>query len=181
MAINLSVVAVCALLLRAETKAGERRLERMSRGARIANLRIEDAVTRQVIRLKDVRGRSRVVLVAGAFDAVSEAMQRAEEVRDGLSKSNLIIIPVVMSSESSSDIMQKNWRMTPFGIEEWKKWYQAEKDNAKAKLEKKADSLLVLIIRLDGKVGARSFGTPVWTKLIDEIANMPLRDPYGKP
>jgi len=179
-AINLTVVTVCALLLRSETKAGERRLERMSRGARIASLRIEDAVTRQILRLKDLRGRSRVVLVAGTAAKVREAMANAEEAREGLSKSNLLIIPLVADG-SSSEISETNWRMQPFGKDDWLKWYEGERDIAKARLGAKADEVLVIIIRLDGKVGARSAGAPLWTKLIDEIARMPLRDQYGKP
>lgn len=163
-----------------ETKAGERRLERMSRGARIASLKVEDAVTRQVVQLKDLRGRIRVVLVAGKKEFVTKAMTDAEEVKEGVSQSNLLIIPyVVDGDEKEMDL--KNWRMTPFVNEEWKRWYDAECEVAKGKLKEKVEDILVVIIRLDGKVGARSAGAPMWNKLIEEIAKLPKKDQFGKP
>lgn len=181
MAINLGVVTICSLLLRVETKAGERRLERMSRGARIASLRIEDSATRQVLRLKDLRGRTRVVLAAGTEEKVLEAMSRAEEVKEGLSKSNLLIVPYIVSSTDAADASLRSWRMQPYAPDEWRKWYEGERAVAKARLGAKAEEVLVVIVRLDGKVGARSVGAPMWEKLIDEIAKMPVRDQYGKP
>lgn len=174
------MIALFTFLLRLETKAGERRLERMSRGARIASLKVEDAVTRQVVQLKDLRGRIRVVLVAGKKEYITKAMSDAEEVKDGISKSNLLIVPYVTDGDEK-EIDLRNWRMTPFANEEWKRWYDAECEVAKGKLEDKVKDILVVIIRLDGKVGARSAGAPMWSKLIDEIAKLPKKDQFGKP
>lgn len=181
-AINLAVVTVCSLLIRAEIKAGERRLERMSRGARIASLRIEDSATRQVLLLKNLRGRSRVVLVAGTAEKVLEAMSRAEKVKEGLSTSNILIVPYIVSAAGAADASMRSWRMQPYASDEWQKWYKGEQDVAKVRLGAKAEEVLVVIVRLDGKVGARSVGVvPMWDRLIDEIAKMPVRDQYGKP
>lgn len=181
MGINLGVITLCSLLLRAEIKAGERRLERMSRGARIASLRIEDAATRQVLLLKDLRGRSRVVLVAGTVEKVSEAMSRAEKVKEGLSSSNILIVPYIVGSAEATDASMRSWRMQPYAPDEWQKWYEGEQDVAKVRLGAKAEDVLVVIVRLDGKVGARSVGAPMWERLVDEIAKMPVSDQYGKP
>lgn len=179
MAVNLTVVALCAALLRFENKAGERRLERMSRGARIASLRIEDSVTRQIVRLKDLRGKTRVVLVAGASDNVVETMKSAEPLKDNLSKSNLLIVPFISGEDENVNV--RNWRMQSYGKDEWSRWYESEREVAKARLSGKPDDVLVVIVRLDGKVGARSVGVPMWPKLIEEIAGLPQRDQYGKP
>lgn len=170
---------MCGALLRFETKAGERRLERMSRGARIASLRVQDAVTRQVRTLKDLRGRTRVVMVAGPADKVIQAVDMSEEIRDGISKSNLIVIPYVTDQDNTGAEL-RNWRMKPFAVEEWKRWYDAERDVVNARLRQTSD-VLVILVRLDGKVGARSVGAPMWPRLIGEIARLPKRDQYGKP
>lgn len=175
------MITVCALLLRAEVRAGERRLERMSRGARIASLRVQDSVTQQVLRLKDLRGRTRVVLVTGTEDKVVDAMSRAEAVKSGLSESNLIIVPYILSPTNASEEAMRSWRMQPYAQDEWNKWYEGERDVARARLGAKAEEVLVLIVRLDGKVGARSAGAPAWQNLIEEISKMPVRDQHGKP
>lgn len=174
-------MALCAFLLRTETKAGERRLERMSRGARIANLRVEDTVTRQVLPLKALRGRSRIVLIAGKGAKVLEAMDSAMEQKESLSKSNLLIVPFITNNEDSLTLTSKSWQMQPYGTGDWKKWFNGEVDVAKARLGPRADEILVVIIRLDGKVGGRSVGAPMWTRLVAEISRLPKRDQYGKP
>lgn len=164
-----------------EVRAGERRLERMSRGARIASLRIQDSATQQVLQLKDMRGRTRVVLVAGSEDKVLEAMSRAEDVKKGLSESNLIIVPYVVNPTEASERAMRSWRMQPYAQDDWRKWCEGERNVARVRLGAKAEEVLVVIVRLDGKVGARSVGAPTWQKLIDEISKMPVRDQFGKP
>eukprot|EP00177_Eucheuma_denticulatum_P007558 GFKZ01013763.1.p3 GENE.GFKZ01013763.1~~GFKZ01013763.1.p3 ORF type:complete len:154 (-),score=19.93 GFKZ01013763.1:1623-2084(-) len=153
----------------------------MSRGARIGNLRIEDSATRQVLQLKDLRGRSRVVLVAGTAEKVEEAMSATEDIKDSLTQSNLMIVPFVTDSGEDTEKAMRFWRMRPYSDTEWGKWYQTERDVIKARLGAKAGEVLVIIVRLDGKVGARSVGSPMWIKLVDEIKRLPKRDQYGKP
>lgn len=174
-------MGICAVLLRLELKAGERRLERMSRGARIGSLRIEDSATRQVLQLKELRGRTRVVLVAGTVEKVSEAMANAEKVKENLSQSNLLIVPFVVDPKGESEVALRSWRMRPHIREEWRKWYKGERDVLKARLGSKAGEVLVVIVRFDGKVGARSVGVPMWNRLIEEVKKLPTRDQYGKP
>lgn len=180
-AINLAVVALCSALLRAEIRAGERRLQRMSRGARIAALRVEDLPTRQVLPLKDLRGRSRVVLVAGPAGKLAEAMDAAREAREGLANANLLVVPFVTDGDLAPDAAATTWRMQPHAREEWSQWCASEIELAKAQVRPAADDVLVVIIRLDGKVGARSFGAPMWTRLIAEVSKLPTKDQYGKP
>lgn len=180
-AINLGVVGICALLLRLEVKAGNRRLERMSRGARIGGLRIEDSATRQVLQLKELRGRTRVVLVAGSGKRVSESMAAAEKLKKDLSRSNLLIVPFIADSSADSESTTRFWRMQPYIREVWRKWYEGERGILKARSGAQSGDVLIVIVRLDGKVGARSVGAPMWTRLIEEVRKLPNRDQYGKP
>ncbi|CAN8066604.1 unnamed protein product [Agarophyton chilense] len=176
--INVSVVALCAFLLRLETKAGVRRLERMSRGAQIANLRFEDSVTRKITQLKELRSKFRVVLVAGGKEDVSQVMRNAEQLRDQISKAGLLVIPFI--SDEMEQVPARNWRMQPYGKEEWKRWLASERDAAKKRM-KDANDVLVVVIRLDGKVGARSVGAPLWSRLVEEVSRLPSKDQYGMP
>lgn len=172
------MVSLCAFLLRQEGKAGEKRLERMSRGARIASLRIEDGVTRKIMRLKELRGKRRVVLIAGAGEQLKKAMEDAENMSEQISASNLVIVPFVYDNDESVSLTA--CRMKPYGIEEWRKWMASERETAKKQMREAGD-VLVVIIRLDGKVGARSAGAPLWPKLVAEVAKLPKADKYGKP
>lgn len=179
--INLGVIAFCAALLRFETKAGEKRLERMSRGARIGNLRVEDSATRQVVQLKELRGKTRLVLVAGKGEKVKEAMEGVENLRDILEENRLMIIPFIGEGDSDEAMKSlRGWRKVPFSKEEWTKWYTTEREVVKSKLGGDGE-VIVVVVRMDGKVGARSVGKPMWEKLIEEVKRLPKKDQYGKP
>jgi hypothetical protein len=41
--------------------------------------------------------------------------------------------------------------------------------------------LRVMVIRKDGKVGARTVGPPAWPKLLKQIQMLPQQDQYGTP
>lgn len=181
-AVDLGVIGLCAFLLRREAKAGEKRLERMSRGARIAKLRLEDVATRQVVTLKGVRGSKRIVVVAGRADAVKDAMKGAFPAREELEESSLRVVPLITeeSDEVSSEEVLRGWRFVPFAQEDWMNWFAEEREISKKRL-KDNDDVLVIVIRLDGKVGARSVGPPMWSKLIEEVKRLPPKDQYGKP
>ncbi|KAI0561463.1 Low psii accumulation 1 protein [Gracilaria domingensis] len=176
--INLSVIALFVFLLRLENKAGVRRLERMSRGAQIANLRIEDSVTRTITPLKQLRGKTRIALVAGGVEKVSQVMKEAEKLRDEISKSNMLIVPYI--SDDVERVPGRSWRMQPYGKDDWNRWLSTERDAAKKRL-KDSDDVFVVIIRLDGKVGARSVGPPLWSRLVEEVSRLPTKDQHGRP
>lgn len=166
-----------------EVRAGEKRLERMSRGARIAKLRLEDVATRQVVLLKDLRGSKRVVIVAGCSAAVEEALRDAAPLRDELEESSLRIVPLVVSDDNeaaSVSTAPRGWRYVPFVQGDWRRWYDEECKIIGKRLNKDRD-VAVIIIRLDGKVGARSVGKPVWSRLVEEVRRLPPKDQYGKP
>lgn len=161
-------------------------MERISRGAQIARLRIEDIATRQIIELKSFRWEKRVIVVAGSGEKVKAALVSAESLREDLERVGLVVVPFIVSGESegdfalSQDQISRTWRYAPFAMADWTKWFNAERKFIKANLERDG-SVLVIIIRLDGKVGARSVGPPVWQKLVDEVEKLPAKDRYGRP
>lgn len=173
-----------AFLLRQETKAGERRLERMSRGARISQLRVEDVATRQVVTLKEIRGNKRVVVIAGRADGVMDAMTEAFPVRKELEESSLRIVPLVTEEYAgvTEEEILRQWRFKPFARDDWLKWFKEERALVGKRLKNEGD-VIVVVIRLDGKVGARSVGKPMWRRLLEEVRRIPPNssDKFGKP
>lgn len=188
-AIDLGVVGACALLLRFEKKAGEKRLERMSRGARLASLRAKEGRDGKVKRLSEWRGQSRVIIVAGNADKVRETMEGAAVVSAELVRYNLVVVPLVVDGDTADagDALDGNssiimpYVAKPYARDEWLKWYELEKDVVKTNLRAKEVDLFVLIVRLDGKVGARSVGVPMFKRLIEEVSKLPKADQYGRP
>lgn len=185
----MTVIALCAFLLQRENKAGERRLERMSRGARIARLRVQDAATRQTIQLKELRGRKRVMVVAGSAFSLASVLQDAQPFKRDIEASSLVVVPCIIPARgrgSDGDASEgvesiaRGWKFLPYVTEEWGTWLDSERDVMKSRL-KGRDDVIVIVIRLDGKVGARSVGAPVWQRLLDEVAKLPPNDKYGKP
>lgn len=171
-----------AFLLRQESKAGEKRMARMTRGARLSKLRLEDAATRKVTPLKDVRGSKRIVIVAGRADGVDESMKEALPFREELENSSLRVIPLVTKDyEGTSEVeIMRPWRFKPFVKDEWLRWFSEERAIVGKRLKDEGD-VIVIVIRLDGKVGARSVGKPTWKRLVEEVRKLPPKDQYGKP
>lgn len=186
MAIDFGVIAICAFLYRQDVKAGERRLERMSRGARIARLRVEDVGTRQVRELKELRGEKRVIVVAGSDAGVRGALESAAGLREEFEEVGLVVVPFVTSNVQGASVsaaqqdLGRAWRYAPFAPADWAKWFETERSVVKAKLGGDG-SVVVIVIRLDGRVGARSTGTPVWSRLVEEVRRLPAKDQYGRP
>eukprot|EP00172_Hildenbrandia_rubra_P001364 Plantae.Rhodophyta-Hildenbrandia_rubra.ctg19066.p1 GENE.Plantae.Rhodophyta-Hildenbrandia_rubra.ctg19066~~Plantae.Rhodophyta-Hildenbrandia_rubra.ctg19066.p1 ORF type:complete len:346 (-),score=61.94 Plantae.Rhodophyta-Hildenbrandia_rubra.ctg19066:2109-3146(-) len=190
--INVTVVGTCAYLLREEVRRGDKNLGRISRGAQLAALRIRLSVTGAIVSLGALRGKRRVVIVVGNEDGVSECVENAKKVSKGLEESSVVVVPYI--KRAKREIVDRSglvlrtgpWIAEPVGDKEWSKWLESEESAVKRKSNRKgaADSrkqVRVLIVRMDGKVGARSLGPPMWQKLVDEIKKLPTNDRYGAP
>lgn len=158
----------------------------MTRGARIARLRVEDLGTRKVCELKELRGDKRVIVVAGSSDGIRGALESATELKEEFDQVGLMVVPFVTEGSKGSSVsaaqqdLGRTWRYAPFAPVDWTKWFDTERDVIKAKLGGDG-SVVVIVIRLDGRVGARSVGTPAWSRLIEEVRRLPAKDQYGRP
>jgi hypothetical protein len=177
--INLTAIGICAFLWKLDQDAGARRLERMSRGARMAKLRVEDSFTRQSIQIGKLRSEYRVVIVAGPAAKIAATLQEAETVCDDLTKHRLKIVPLVVDStrsrssadggDESVELPLGTWIARPLGTSVWLDWLESEKEmSSKSKLP--TDEVFVIIIKLNGKVGSRSIGAPRWSSLVSEVS-----------
>lgn len=182
--IDFGAVALAVVLLRAELRSGERRLARIARGARLAALRVR--VSGGVRALSTLRGRRRVAVVAGAASAVLPALYSAHERREALDKADLSVIPYFADLDP---VQTARVELPPAGeyllgahnAQAWRTWYEVECATARSFFGDAVDECLVVIVRLDGKVGARAPGAPDFDKLLAEIGRLPAADQYGRP
>ena len=189
--VDVAAIALFATLLRLEARAGEKRLKRMSRGAALARLRVEDVATGAVSSVRERRGRARVVVVAGGARGVRAAMVAAEGARCELDALGVEVVPfIARGDEGDGDgvadeaiVARRGWRRFAAGRDEWRAWLDSEVSALRGKMRERAreGDVVVLIVRLDGKVGARSVGPPLWERLVEEVRKLPNKDQYGRP
>mmetsp|Transcript_12802 Transcript_12802/g.25980 ORF Transcript_12802/g.25980 Transcript_12802/m.25980 type:complete len:305 (-) Transcript_12802:56-970(-) len=174
--IDVLVVAGCVALLRLDARTRERRLQRLTRGARLAALRIERFDGNQMVKLSSFRGEKRPIIVAGSAETVQEVLNQAKRFASDLENADLVIIPLPTSGEFKFELSGA-WTAKPLLTNEWLEWLSIEKRVGKAE----GDELFVTIVRKDGRVGARRTGRPSWPRLLDEVNRLPKKDKYGKP
>jgi len=78
-AIDVGVVAGAVFLYQREIKAGERRLERLARGAMVGSLSVELS-NGKVVKVSDLRGSRRVLIVGGNSEKVKEILKSGKAV-----------------------------------------------------------------------------------------------------
>uniref|UniRef100_A0A7S0T3M3 Uncharacterized protein n=1 Tax=Erythrolobus madagascarensis TaxID=708628 RepID=A0A7S0T3M3_9RHOD len=184
--IDLGVVLAAVVLIRIDNAAGRKRLDRLSRGAALAKLKVENTDTGVVNKLSAFRLNQRPVLVCGDADTVNTVMADAFPLRRKLAERDVILVPFVTGSNAADDAVFDSWEAGPWlarpvGKEEWGLWFKQELDNAKLTFSKVRGTAMVIIVRKDGRVGARSMGPPMWQKLIEELDALPQKDRFGRP
>lgn len=190
LAVNLAVIGGCAFLWKLEQNSGNRRLERMSRGARVAKLKVNDFASGKVLRMAELRFQYRTVIVAGPFEKVASSLKDAQEFGDRISELNIKIVPLVTHANvanyssiysSETGVDRANWIADPYDETTWRTWLLSEIKLSSKSKSMSNDSVYVIIVRLDGKIGARSIGAPLWARLVNEVSTLPKSDRYGKP
>lgn len=184
--INLLVITICALLLRYENKSGTKRLERISRGAKLAALRIVNPEER-IVKLSSLRRNNRVVIIAGKPAIVLKTLDQAYEAREQLRELSLQVVPIFTGvdsvEESKIELPENdgNFLLASYDKKSWKEWLDIEQNVARKTFGDKIDECLVVFVRLDGLVGARMAGTPDFGRIVESVKSLPDKDMYGVP
>jgi hypothetical protein len=200
-AINLGVVAVSTALWIWEDRRGQGLLDKITErsGVRqqLASLPVELS-NGEASDLRGLRGRYRVILLAGTAAEVTRAINLAGRQGPELARLDVLLVPFFTDLADDSE----GWRAmrdgSPSGT--WDPWLARPQDRAAfaawlaAERAQAADPaaaaaaaagedrlLRVFVIRRDGKVGARTVGPPAWPKLVTQIRALPLQDEYGTP
>lgn len=157
--VDVAAAAVCYTLWSAEQAAGARRLERLRRGARIAALGIEDAVTGERKRISGLRGEARVVIVCAGSEAMADVVKEVREIGDELKACRLAFVPFVTDGEQAVGFPK------PVGVGDWKDWLDSEREMAGRGGVEDDNKVFVVVLKLNGKVISRSIGPPAWNAI----------------
>ncbi|KAL4418916.1 hypothetical protein ABPG77_003706 [Micractinium sp. CCAP 211/92] len=177
LAINLGSLAVCAYFVRGDLQAREKQLARLMREDELGACQLELANGR-VLRLAQLRGFARAVMIAGTPQQVADALAAAEPYKQQLQERGVLVVPLPFvaggapssaSPSSSSDTSAAaslappgaddlRWRATPVRMDEWRRWFEQQAQLA----NKGLDGGLYVSLRLDGRVRGSGVGSPPW-------------------
>jgi hypothetical protein len=169
--INVGALAACAALLRNDLQAREKQMDRLLREDKLGACQLELANGR-VLRLAQLRGAARPVIVAGTPAQVATALEDAEPYKEVLADRGVLVICVPISNDpggegsgeqplpalTSEDL---RWRAVPIRLDEWRRWFNEQASAAGKSME----NGLYLSLRLDGRVRGSGQGRPPWAKL----------------
>eukprot|EP00878_Enallax_costatus_P011512 GHUV01012018.1.p1 GENE.GHUV01012018.1~~GHUV01012018.1.p1 ORF type:complete len:283 (+),score=66.18 GHUV01012018.1:218-1066(+) len=159
-AINLGAVGIFSFLFSRDWQAREKQMARLAREEALASLPVQLANGKR-LKLGDLQSSSRVVVVAGTQQQVSDAVAAAEPYREQLQRRGVFVVPVVLgaaSSEPPSSGPQGSlaapvagdlkWRATALNPGAWKEWFQ---DQLALAPNANIDRGLYVGLRLDGE------------------------------
>mmetsp|Transcript_5607 Transcript_5607/g.16701 ORF Transcript_5607/g.16701 Transcript_5607/m.16701 type:complete len:285 (+) Transcript_5607:100-954(+) len=181
-AIDLGVIVGAVLLYRQETKAGERRLERIARGAAVAGLNVQIS-NGKVIKIGDLQNSRRVLIVGGSEEQVTAVLKDGAKFQSRLLDRELVVVPIVFDKRVSFAELKGEWEgqviAEALQLNAWREW--AEEEAKRARTVDIEKGLFMTIIRKDGKVGARSAQAISWERLLVDLERLPKRDKRGTP
>lgn len=186
-AVDLAGLVVLAALYRNDLAAQESRLERAQRGAQMAKLTIRaskniltgddylsssssseprETFTTTLASLRRGRGiEKRVVICAAGLEKITSVIQQAKEIQDELTLSDLLVIPYVLGSPSSSSSSELDNDNLPDCVAlpsarnaNWQSFIEDEVAEATRQgVDAQAEGLCI-ILKKNGKIGQRTKG-----------------------
>lgn len=188
--IDVVAVTAFALLLRRDAEAGRKRLARIAKTVDVGDLPVVRAGAGggdKTVDLSTLRGRARPVIVSGRAKEVFAAVRGAEAAAADLSRVGVVVVPVVTGGGVGlAEPPHGDWLAmpAPADADVWAEWEDSARTGTRAKGGGRPPkrALMVLVVRKDGRIGARSFTDAVeWDKLVAEIDALPAKDQYGQP
>ena len=198
-AINLGAAVICGFLAFREYKAGEKNLERIAKGGKLASLIVDPARPATVAdsrkKLADYRRNYRVLIAAGGEEYISKLSRslNADQLKDTniipekLLESDVIVVPVLLTSASSVGDTQAFWKTIEPIVEEDQNFDANRADSAiafpqgnaawadclKSEIETAAgqgfdvlEKGITLTLKKNGRILRRATGLPPWGDLI---------------
>lgn len=167
--INVVALGVCAFFLSRDLKARETQMARLMREDALGACQLELA-NGKLLRLAQLRGAARPVIIAGTPEQVSTALASAEQFKQELADRGVIVIGLPMYKDNAdaangADLpaLQKEdlrWRAVPIRLDDWRRWF----DEQAAAASKVTAQGLYIGLRKDGRVRASGVGCPPWAQ-----------------
>ncbi|CAD7701335.1 unnamed protein product [Ostreobium quekettii] len=174
---NLAIDAIAiggfGFLFRGDWQARKRQLTRILREEALSDLTVE-LVGGRLIRVGDLRGSARVVVVAGDAGQVTSAMQAAEAYKEELCRRGVFVVAVPIYGDGAGDARGTSspskddvrWRGQAVRLEEWKGWFTDQLESTSG--VSSANGLYVGL-RMDGRVRASGAGAPPWAAFVAQL------------
>ena len=167
--INVTALGGCGWLLKRDLDGREKQMARLMREDQLGMCQVELA-NKKVLRLGQLRGAARPVIVVGSQEQVSNALKLAEKYRQPLMERGVLVIGIPIypdgteaGAEAGADqeipALTKEdlrWRANPVRVNEWKAWF----DEQAGASGKTVEQGLYVGLRLDGRVRASGRGSP---------------------
>eukprot|EP00887_Chlorella_sp_A99_P002786 scaffold6.g2786.t1 len=189
LAINLAALLGCGLLVRGDLAAREKQMARLLREDQLGACQLELANGR-VLRLAQLRGFARAVVVAGSPAQVAEAVAAAKPYKAALVERGVLLVPLPLgggdgaaassaadgsaaapaagepgTSAATQAREDLRWRATPIRADEWRRWFEEQAGLAGKGLERG----LYVSLRMDGRVRGSGVGCPPWAAMAAQL------------
>lgn len=200
-AIDFGAVIIFALLYRWDSKARDKALAKIGREENLSNLRLELS-NKKVVTIGQLRGTSRIVILAGPASYIEEALRQSEPFKKDLLERGVLVAayatdgatigndspaPLPSSTppsntEGSTELsksvaavadLEKKWRAMPIYTLEWGRWINDQKKLANVS----PDQPVYVSLRLDGRVRGSGVGIPSWQAMARQLP--PIKGIWG--
>jgi Low psii accumulation1 / Rep27 len=184
-AINVGIFLLCGFFLKRDLDAREKQMARLLREDALGACRLELA-NGKLLRLGQLRGAARPVIVAGTPAQVKSALEAAEPYKEELALRGVLVIglPIYLNSSGNGSAMTQEsieaaasselpplkkddlrWRAVPIRTDDWRKWF----DEQAAAASKATEKGLYVGLRKDGRVRASGLGCPPWAQFAAQL------------
>ncbi|CAM9734492.1 unnamed protein product [Ectocarpus sp. 4 AP-2014] len=192
-AVDVTAIVVCVGLVKRDLDAQEGRMARMEIGAKLAGLKVrlqtkDDLSTVTLSALRRDRGRDkRVAVLVGGAETVKSSLESALPYGPALETSDILIVPLVLESRpgmtgGGADMFRASGAESdlesavgsahvalPVALNRWQEYIDSEVETA---LSQGIDPLkegFSLVLKKNGRIGARSKGCPPWGTLVGDV------------
>jgi hypothetical protein len=182
-AINIGALLLCGFFLKRDLDAREKQMARLLREDALGACRLELA-NGKLLRLGQLRGAARPVIIAGTPAQVKSAIEAAEPYKEELAMRGVLVIglPIYVpgtggtmteeetlaAANSELPPLKKDdlrWRAVPIRTDDWRKWF----DDQAAAASKATEKGLYVGLRKDGRVRASGLGCPPWAQFAAQL------------
>lgn len=183
--INVGALLFCGTLVARDLEARDKQMTRLLREDALGSCQLELSNGR-TLRLAQLRGAARPVIVAGSPSQVAAALEAAELYREALVQRGVFVVGIPIYEEEEEGGGRETegslgpslaavpplqhpedlrWRGRPIRKDDWKKWFN---DQAAAASKATVKGLYVGL-RKDGRVRASGQGIPPWAQFAAQL------------
>ncbi|XP_078167579.1 LOW PSII ACCUMULATION-like protein [Carex rostrata] len=175
--IDLGAVLLFAFLYTRENKAKNAQEARLSREERLSKLRLRLSENK-IVSMEELRGVSRLVIVAGPSSFLLESFERCKAFANELVERGVLVVPFCTEGDipdfklltsvgemANDEKIKRLWQLTPVYFTEWAQWLDEQKKLANVA----PDSPVYLSLRMDGRVRGSGVGYPPWNAFVAQL------------